>query len=130
MASPSATPRHVVVNFLVQALQQQPCVCFVVHVPGGVRHETSGVLVAATGSTFCLECERRSIEAERLMEQREVGGGHLDLDALPAACGRLCPAFAWAHCPGSIIRMAATPRATRRVRAGGARYCLWYCLWL
>ena len=42
MASPSAAPRHVVVKFLVQA-SQQPCVCFVAHVPGGARHETRGV---------------------------------------------------------------------------------------
>jgi hypothetical protein len=51
MASPPAAPHHVVVKFLVQA-SQQPCVCFVAHVPGGARHETRGVyllLAAATG---------------------------------------------------------------------------------
>ena len=64
------------------------------------------------------------------MEQREVGrlgerragGGHLDLAALPAAAAALPrgvlslgPLY-----PGSIVRMAATPRSTCRVRAGGA----------
>ena len=138
MASPSAAPRHIVVKFLVQT-SQQPCVCFVAHVPGGVRHETRGVPpFVGRGDgliTFCLECEGWSIEAEWLIEQREVGrlgewragGGHLDLAALPAAAGaaplgsivqgRL---FAWLM----AATTAATPRATRRVRAGGARYCL------
>ena len=83
------------------------------------RHAACHLLlvVAATGSTFCLESERRSTEAEWLMEQREVGrlgewragGGHLDLAALGAACGccgsapSWC-AFAWVrvHCPKDI----------------------------
>ena len=100
MASPSAAPRHVVVKFLAQT-SQQPCVCFVAHVPGGVRHETRGVSpFVGRGDgliTFCLECEGWSIEAEWLIEQREVGrlgewragGGHLDLAALPAAAAAL-----------------------------------------
>ena len=70
------------------------------------------LLVAATGSTFCLESERRSIEAEWPMEQREAGrlgewragGGHLDLAALGAACGCCGSAPSWCAFAGSIIQ--------------------------
>ena len=66
------------------------------------------------------------------MEQREVGrlgewragGGHLDLAALPAAAAALprrgVLSLGSIVQGTSIIRMAATPRSTCCVRAGGA----------